>query len=139
MGIAVNLNYDDSNHEKYLTLKEGKGKRGILFRTMKSIYITSALIAMKFQLKPSPLNKKHDFIKNVQLAEKEISILTLIALAYSNNIQILENDVEIFNITDELANAGFPNLYDEIVSKPGDWLTNLIDYCDKEFWGVYNV
>jgi hypothetical protein len=130
--MVVSLYFEEANNERYNDLKSKKKSQ--IFSTYKSIYITSATIALKLNLSPLKIKTKHEFIQDAKLSENERIMLNFIALTYSKDINILENSEEIFNLTDKLANAGFEILYEEIAENPGDRLKNLVNYTSQEFW-----
>ena len=129
--MATSLSFEKENETKYKEL--GSGKRNRVFQTYKSVYITAALIAVKLQLEPRPIQNKHDFIKDVNLNGDEQKVLKYIALSRTKNPMLLNDSTEIINITNELANAGIGELYD-VLSGGGDRVYAILDYCQQHFW-----
>ncbi len=129
--MATSLSFEKDNEVKYKEL--GSSKRNKVFLTYKSIYITAALIAIKLELEPRPIQNKHDFIKDANLNEDEKIILKYIALNQTQNPMILNNQTEIINVTNELANAGIGELYD-VLNRGGDRVYAILDYCQQHFW-----
>lgn len=129
--MATSLTFEKDNEPKYKELASGKRNRAFLH--YKSVYITAALIAIKLDLEPRPIQNNHPFIKDVNLNEDEQKVLKYIALSRTENPRILNNSTEIINITNELANAGIDELYD-VLSAGGDRVYAILDYCQQHFW-----
>lgn len=131
--MAASLCYSEANEKKYKDLVGGP-KRNRAFDTYKSIYITSAIIALKLSLDPREIKDKHDFIKDVNLSEIEQRVLRYVALAFSEKPEVLLNQEEVIKITNGLANAGISTLHESLCSSGGDQLYGLLDYSKKYFW-----
>ncbi len=129
--MATSLTFEENNESKYKEL--AGGKRNKAFLTYKSVYITAALIAIKLDLEPRPIQNKHIFIKDANLNEDEEKVLKYIALSRTENPRTLNNPTEIINIANELANAGIEELYD-VLSADGDRVYTMLDYCQQHFW-----
>ena len=128
--MAINLYIENSNKDKYLQLTKGNNRS---FSTFKSVYLTSALIAIKSGLGPKKISSKHDFLKDGQLSSSDHLVIKYIALFQSENVKKLDDKQATISLVDELANAGIGELSRILSHGPGNLLA-LQEFCNDNFW-----
>jgi hypothetical protein len=128
--MAINLYMENSHKNKYVQLTKGNNRA---FSTFKSVYLTSALIAIKTGLGPKKISSKHDFLKDGQLSSSDHLVIKYIALSQSEDVKILANKQATISLVDELANAGIGEL-SRILSHGSENLFILQEFCDDHFW-----
>lgn len=98
------------------------------FSTMKDVFIWSACLGFRSGRRKPITGKRKMIFRWAQLSpQTDIPLLKAIAIANSDNVQVLLNQNEIVTIAEEYANAGIYELRDSVLEGKDLPLWNLIE------------
>jgi dnd system-associated protein 4 len=122
------VSIESSVHDIYKQLTGGKDAELSPFSTMKDIFMLAACVGFeKRQRKPLGKGKEQPFHYSVFSEKTDIPILKAIAIATTQDIQVLANFDEIMSIAEEYANSGIQDIRMYVVDQTGQPLWNLVE------------
>ena len=96
------------------------------FETMKNLFVLAAFIGYLME-KRVPVKNKVDFAWEALKDEEYAPLLRALALATTEDIEVLANPGSILTIAEEYANAGIELIQKQVENMPGDRVMNLVD------------
>jgi dnd system-associated protein 4 len=115
-------------HDLYKELSEGNNPLSSPFRTMKDIFMLAACVGFQRSERQPLASGKRQIFHYTQFSEQiDIPILKAIAIASTNDIQVLANMDQVVEIAEEFANAGIGYLKTQVVEQPGQPIWNLVE------------
>jgi len=121
--VAIDANY----HEFYKEMTEGKNAEDAPFITMKDLFMLAACVGFRAG-QSKPLGKREQpFHYSVFSESEDIPILKAIAIAYTNDVAVLEDADRIVEIAEEYANAGIGEVKTLIKDSVGQPLWALVE------------
>ena len=119
---------DISYHQLYDDLRNiREDEKQPPFREMKHIFMLAALIGyIEEKWVSLGKNQKNIFLRT-SFKEEDILILRAIALAKTDNPEVLANERVIQNIAEGYANGGISVIKELIEDRPGKRIDNLVD------------
>lgn len=115
-------------HDLYKQLSEGNDPLQVPFRTMKDIFMLAACIGFERGERRPLVSGKRQIFHYTQFSDQmDIPILKAIALATTNDIQVLADLDEIVFIAEEYANVGIDYIRDMVTDQAGHPLWNLVE------------
>ncbi|WP_119072019.1 hypothetical protein [Aggregatilinea lenta] len=115
-------------HDLYKQLSEGSDPLRTPFRTMKDIFMLAACVGFeRSQRRPLATGKRQIFHYTQFSDQVDLPILKAIAIATTNDIQVLADLDEIVLIAEEYANAGIDDIRAEVTDQAGHPLWNLVE------------
>lgn len=128
---------DISYHQLYDDLRKVReDEKQPPFKEMKHIFMLAALIGyIEEKWVALEKNQKNIFLRT-SLKEEDIFLLRAIALAKTDDPEVLANERELQNIAEGYANGGIPVIKEKIEDRPGRRIDNLVDLLLS--WEPYN-
>jgi dnd system-associated protein 4 len=118
---------DESVHEIYKQLTEGGDPVSVPFRTMKDVFMWSAVLGHSKGERRPLTGKRITIFRWAQFIEQiDIPLLKALAIAEEGEVKVILSQNEILNIAEEYANAGIHELRAAMLDEPGQPLWNLV-------------
>lgn len=122
------VNIESNVHEFYEQLTKGTNPHSAPFRTMKDLFMMAACAGFQIGQRRPLTGKKHQPFHYTVFSEQiDIPILKAIAIAATDDIEILGDFDNIVAIAEEYANAGILEIRAHVVDQAGDPLWNLVE------------
>jgi len=124
------ISIEEKVHEIYKTLSENSNQRpeSSPFLLMKDVFMWATTLGIKKgKRRPLTGNKIQIFRWDQFSQDVDVPSLKIIALAETNDVEILTNEDQILRIAEEYANEGIRELKAELIDQPGEPLWNLIN------------
>ncbi|WP_069803594.1 hypothetical protein [Thermogemmatispora onikobensis] len=118
-------------HPSYKRLTESKEPAESPFSTMKDLFMWAACLGARRGCR-KPLVSRETIFRWDQLNSRDIVLLEAIALVVTGDPQVILHRNTVLEIAEECANAGIAELLDEIESRHGKPLWNLLEFVVKE-------
>lgn len=124
---------DEAVHEIYKQLTEGNDPISTPFRTMKDVFMWAAVLGFQRGNRRPVAGKRVIIFRWAQfMAQVDLPLLKTIAIAASNNLNILLSQDEILTIAEEYANAGIHELRTTLLQGYGQALWNLVGVIPQD-------
>ena len=125
--LRIYIDQDKHEHYEKLVRKGGDNVDYYPFQTFKDVFMLAACLGAKYEAS-EPIAASRD-IFNSDVFDEKVDVPIMMALAYQkeNNLAALSNERRVLDIVQEYANGGIAYLVEEIVSKPGKPLNNLVE------------
>jgi dnd system-associated protein 4 len=124
------VSIEETVHDIYKQLsdKSNTFPESAPFYLMKDVFMWSvALGVKKGKRRPLVGNKEQIFRWDQFSQEIDIPALKTIALAETEEVEILLQEDQILRIAEEFANEGIRELKAELIDRPGNQLSNLVN------------
>lgn len=123
---------DPSMHEIYKLLSDGNDPEDVPFGELKDVFLMSACFGYaKKKRRPLPI-KTRDIIRLETFSQTDLTILYALAIADTDDVEILDRGYEFLTVAEEYANEGIHILSDKLLSQRGRPLWNLVDLVRSE-------
>ena len=135
------IRIDKIHHPTYIALtklRENENPQELLpFESMKNIFMLSIFIGYNEE-KRIPLGKDKEMIFAwAQFSpEEDVPLLRALALAETEDVEILTDQDRILTIAEEYANGGIIEIQKQVEDMPGDRVTNLVHLLFN--WSPYD-
>lgn len=135
------IRIDKIHHPTYIALtkpREDESRQDLPpFDSMKNIFMLAIFIGYNEE-KRVPLGKDKELIFAwAQFShEDDVPLLRALALAETEDVEVLMDQDRILTIAEEYANGGIIEIQKQIEDMPGDRITNLVDLLFN--WYPYN-
>lgn len=118
---------DESGSDVYRQLKSGANiqPEDGPFETFKDIFMLAACLGFRNRRRVRTNRVDSEFLVSV-FTEDDLSILKAIAIAETENVDVLSRDGEILAIAEEYANAGIHEVRAYLLDEGGRVLWNLV-------------
>ena len=124
---------DDSHHSTYQELakktdRESTEKEPDIrpFESMKNLFMLATFIGYNSN-KRIPLKKVNRIFFWRSFSTDEVSLLDALAIAVTNEVDVLNDRIKILQIAEEYANGGILQIEEEVREMPGARIDNLLD------------
>lgn len=122
------VSIDADVHDLYKQLSEGTDPLSVPFRTMKDIFMLAACKGFeRGERCPLATGRRQIFHYSQFSDQVDLPILKAIAIAATNDIQVLADLDEVVLIAEEYANAGIDEIRAEVTDQAGHPLWNLVE------------
>ena len=113
----VSINKEDK--KKYEELQESEESSLLDFQN-KTLYLLAFSLGVKHDIKPE-LKSKKGFARLSTFTEEDKALIKSLVVEESNNLEVLDNKAQVYEIADRYAAGGIRFLYDEVFSDgPGE-------------------
>ena len=135
------IRIDKIHHPTYIALtklRENENHQELSpFESMKNIFMLSIFIGYN-EKKRIPLGKDKEIIFAWARfsPEEDVPLLRALALAETEDVEVLTDQDQILTIAEEYANGGIIEIQKQVEDMPGDRITNLVDLLFN--WYPYN-
>lgn len=135
------IRIDKIHHSTYIALtkpRENENHQELSpFESMKNIFMLAIFIGYNEE-KRIPLGKDKEMIFAwAQFSpEEDVPLVRALALAETENVEVLMDQDRILTIAEEYANGGIIEIQKQVEDMPGDRITNLIDLLSN--WYPFN-
>lgn len=135
------IRIDKIHHPTYIALTkptENENRQELSpFESMKNIFMLSIFIGYNEE-KRIPLGKDKEMIFAWARfsPEEDVPLLRALALAETEDVEVLTDQNRILTIAEEYANGGIAEIQKQVEDMPGDRITNLVDLLRN--WSPYN-
>jgi len=128
MAIARDtVNIDESVHDIYKQLTEGSDPVGVPFRTMKDVFMWAACLGYQLGERRPLTGKRVTIFRWAQFTpQTDMPLLKALAIADSDDVNVLLGQDEILSIAEEYANTGIHELRASVLDEYGQPLWNLV-------------
>ena len=122
---------DASHHATYVALSSPKEigaqeENEPLFDSMKNVFMLAVCIGYS-QGRRKPLKSRRDIFAWAQFSEeRDIPILRAIALAETEQVEVLTNQSEILTIAEEYANVGITEIQEKVAEMRDNKIMHLV-------------
>lgn len=136
------IRIDKIHHPTYIALTkptENENRQELSpFESMKNIFMLSIFIGYNEE-KRIPLGKDKEMIFAWARfsPEEDVPLLRALALAETEDIEVLTDQDRILTIAEEYANGGITEIRKQVEDMPGDRITNLVDLLRN--WNPYEA
>ncbi len=126
------IRIDKIHHPIYIALTKPRGNENRQdlppFESMKNIFMLATFIGYNEE-KRIPLGKDKEMIFAWARfsPEEDVPLLRALALAESEDVEVLTDQDRILTIAEEYANGGIAEIRKQVEDMPGDRITNLVD------------
>ena len=126
------IRIDKIHHPTYIALtkpRENENRQELSpFESMKNIFMLATFIGYNEE-KRIPLGKDKELIFAWARfsPEEDVPLLRALALAETEDVEVLTDQNRILTIAEEYANGGIIEIQKEVEDMPGDRITNLVD------------
>ena len=135
------IRIDKIHHPTYIALTKARENENLQefppFESMKNIFMLAIFIGYN-EKKRIPLGKDKEMIFAWARfsPEEDVPMLRSLALAETEDVEVLTNQDQILTIAEEYANGGIIEIRKQIEDMPGDRITNLVNLLLN--WYPYN-
>lgn len=135
------IRIDKIHHPTYIALtkaRENENHQDLSpFESMKNIFMLAIFIGYNEE-KRIPLGKDKEMIFAWARfsPEEDVPLLRALALAETEDVEVLTDQDQILTIAEEYANGGITEIQKQVEDMPGDRITNLVDLLRN--WNPYN-
>ena len=135
------IRIDKTHHPTYIALtkpRENENNQELSpFESMKNIFMLATFIGYN-EKKRIPLRKDKEMIFAWARfsPEEDVPLLRSLALAETEDVEVLTDQDRILTIAEEYANGGITEIQKQVEDMPGDRITNLVDLLRN--WYPYN-
>ena len=135
------IRIDKIHHPIYIALtkaRENENHQDLSpFESMKNVFMLAIFIGYNEE-KRIPLGKDKEMIFAWARfsPEEDVPLLRALALAETENVEVLTDQDRILTIAEEYANGGITEIQKQVEDMPGDRITNLVDLLFN--WYPYN-
>lgn len=127
--VFVDKTQFEKMHE--ITSKSLEDEREVPFKSLKEVLMAAAMLGYKLNEK-AELKDKKEIIRTSYLDRQfELPLICCLAIADTNNIEVLNNKKEVLAIFESYIKGGFDFLYDRITDGP-DKIQTYAYYLLKE-------
>ena len=136
------IRIDKIHHPTYIALtkpRENENHQELSpFESMKNIFMLSIFIGYN-EKKRIPLGKDKELIFAWARfsPEEDVPLLRALALAETEDVEVLADQDQILTIAEEYANGGIIEIQKQVEDMPGDRITNLVDLLRN--WRPYKA
>lgn len=125
--LRIYIDQDKHEHYEKLVRKGGDNVDYYPFQTFKDVFMLAACLGAKHGASESIAASRDIF--NSDVFDEKVDVPIMMALAYQkeNSLAALSNERRVLDIVQEYANGGIAYLVEEIVSKSGKPLNNLVE------------
>ena len=126
------IRIDKVHHPTYIALTKPRKNENHQdlppFESMKNIFMLATFIGYNEE-KRIPLGKDKEMIFAWARfsPEEDVPSLRALALAETENVEVLTDQDRILTIAEEYANGGITEIRKQVEDMPGDRITNLVD------------
>lgn len=128
------VSIESSTHQIYKDLSErsGQNPKTAPFLLMKDVFMWAVAMGMQAG-RPRPLSggKTQIFRWDQFSQDRDLLALKALAVATTEDVDVLLRDDRILRIAEEYANAGIRELKRELTDQPGQPLWNLVDLARR--------
>ena len=119
---------DESYHPLYVNLRESEeGEKQPPFKGMKNLFMLAAFIGfLQDKWVPLGTNRRNIFARTV-FKQDDLVLLRTLALAKTENPEVLLNEKEIQSIAEGYANGGIIVIKEQVEDAPGSRIENLVN------------
>ena len=135
------IRIDKIHHPTYIALtklRENENHQELSpFESMKNVFMLASFIGYNEE-KRVPLGKDKELIFAWARfsPEEDVPLLRALALAETEDVEVLTDQDRILTIAEEYANGGIAEIEKQVEDMPGDRITNLVDLLFN--WYPYN-
>ena len=135
------IRIDKIHHPIYIALtkpQENENHQDLSpFESMKNVFMLAIFIGYNEE-KRIPLGKDKEMIFAWARfsPEEDVPLLRSLALAETEDVEVLTDQDRILTIAEEYANGGITEIQKQVEDMPGDRITNLVDLLFN--WYPYN-
>ena len=135
------IRIDKIHHPTYIALtkpRENENHQDLSpFESMKNVFMLATFIGYNEE-KRVPLEKDKELIFAWARfsPEEDVPLLRALALAETEDVEVLTDQDRILTIAEEYANGGITEIQKQVEDMPGDRITNLVDLLFN--WYPYN-
>jgi dnd system-associated protein 4 len=127
---SIRVSIDAAYHEIYKELSEGNDPEKVPFRTMKDVFMLAACLGYNRNSRLPITGSRRQIFHWAQFSEQvDIPIIKSIAIATTEDIQVLTDLDRITQIIEEYANGGFIELKGIINKSHIHPIWNVISIC----------
>ena len=136
------IRIDKVHHPTYIALtklRENENHQDLSpFESMKNVFMLASFIGYN-EKKRIPLGKDKEMIFAWARfsPEEDVPLLRALALAETEDVEVLTDQDRILTIAEEYANGGIIKIRDQVEDMPGDRITNLVDLLRN--WNPYKA
>lgn len=125
---ALRISIESEHHELYKKLVEGNNPETTPFRTMKDVFMLAACLGFRRGQQKELAISKRQIFHWAQFSEQiDLPILKAMAIATTEDIEVLGKQEMILKIVEEFANSGIHDIRISVAEQLGQPLWNLID------------
>lgn len=124
------VNVENEMHEIYKEIVERSGQslENAPFLLMKDVFMWAAALGFQHgQKRPLASGRQQPFRWSQLSQDLDIPALKVIALADTQDVEVLIHNDQILRVAEEYANAGIRILKQDFIDQPGRLLWNLVD------------
>ncbi len=135
------IRIDRIHHPTYVALTKLRASEShkdlFPFESMKNVFMLAIFIGYNEE-KRIPLGKDKEmiFAWTHFSPEEDVPLLRALALAETEDVEVLTDQNRILTIAEEYANGGIIEIQKQVEDMPGDRITNLVDLLRN--WNPYN-
>ena len=135
------IRIDKVHHLTYIALtkpRENENHQDLSpFESMKNVFMLASFIGYN-EKKRIPLGKDKELIFAWARfsPQEDVPLLRALALAETEDVEVLTDQDRILRIAEEYANGGITAIQEQVEDMPGDRITNLVDLLRN--WNPYN-
>ena len=134
------IRIDKIHHPTYIALtkpRENENRQELSpFESMKNVFMLATFIGYNEEKRvPFGKDKEMIFAWARFSPEEDVPLLRALALAETEDVEVLTNQNQILTIAEEYANGGITEIQKQVEDMPGDGITNLIDLLRN--WNPY--
>lgn len=123
---------DPSMHDIYKNLSDGVDPEQAPFGELKEVFLMAACLGYaKKKKRPLP-TKTRDIIRFETFSQTDLPILYALAIADTDDVEILDRGYEFLTVAEEYANEGIHVLNEKLLGERGRPLWNLVDLIRNE-------
>lgn len=131
------VSIESSVHELYQELTERSGRKSnpetSPFHLMKDVFMWAVAMGVKLNRRRTLSGSRTQIFRWDQFSQDvDIPALQAIAVAETEDVDVLLHDDQILRIAEEYANAGIRELKRELVDQPGQPLWNLVNLARQK-------
>ena len=127
------VNIDDSVIQIYRDLTEDPNAEQSPFRTYKDAFMFAACLGYRRgDRRQLPAGKKHTIRREV-FTESDFTLLKAIAIAATDDVDVLLHLGDILTVAEEYAHAGIHDLKVRLLDERGHPLWNLVDLINSTY------
>ena len=124
---------DEAVHDIYKQLTEGSDPVSVPFRTMKDVFMWAACLGYQMGERRPLTGKRVTIFRWAQFTpQTDVPLLKALAIADSDDVNVLLGQDEILAIAEEYVNAGIHELRANVLDEYGQPLWNLIGVLGQE-------
>lgn len=136
------IRIDKIHHPTYIALtkpRENENRQELSpFESMKNIFMLASFIGYNEKKRVSLGKDKEMIFAWAQFSpEEDVPLLRALALAETEDVEVLTNQDQILTIAEEYANGGITEIQKQVEDMPGDRITNLVDLLRN--WNPYEA